>query len=70
MDIRHPTESPTVTEQNPEPQADPRTGLGHPRPMVSVAGESAAKPAKRSREVGSVELQDLNASASPSTRPR
>jgi phosphate transport system ATP-binding protein len=61
MDIRHPIESPTMTEQNPEPQADPTTGLGHPRPMVSVAGEPAAKPAKRSREVGSVELQDLNA---------
>ncbi|HEY8810126.1 MAG TPA: phosphate ABC transporter ATP-binding protein PstB [Solirubrobacterales bacterium] len=61
MDIRHPIESPTVTEQNPEPQADPRTGLGHPRPLVSVGGESAAKPAKRSREVGNVELQGLSA---------
>jgi phosphate transport system ATP-binding protein len=61
MDIRHPIESPTVTEQNPEPQADPRTGLGHPRPTVSVGGEPTAKPAKRSREVGNVELQGLNA---------
>jgi phosphate transport system ATP-binding protein len=61
MDTRHPIESPTVTEQNPEPQADPGTDLGHPRPMVSVGGESAAMPAKRSREVGNVELQGLNA---------
>jgi len=61
MDTRHPIESPTVTEQNPEPQADPGTNLGHSRPMVSVGGESAAKQAKRSREVGNVELQGLNA---------
>ena len=61
MDSRNPTESPIVTEQNPEPQADPRTGADHPRPMVSVAGEVATTPEKRSREVGNVELQGLNA---------
>jgi phosphate transport system ATP-binding protein len=61
MDSRHPTESPIVTEQNPEPQADPRTGTGHLRPTISVAGEIAAKPVKLSREVGNVELQGLNA---------
>jgi phosphate transport system ATP-binding protein len=61
MDTRHPIESPTVTEQNPEPQADSGTDLGHPRPMVSVAGEPATKPVKRSREVGNVELQGLDA---------
>ncbi len=61
MDSRHQIESPTVTEQNPEPQADPGTGAGHHRPMVSVAGEPAAKPPRRSREVGNVELRGLNA---------
>jgi phosphate transport system ATP-binding protein len=61
MDIRHPIESPTVTEQNPEPQADPRTGADRPHPLVSVTGGPAASPAKRSREVGSVELQGLDA---------
>jgi phosphate transport system ATP-binding protein len=50
-----------MTEQNPEPQADPRTGLGHPRPMVSVTGGPTAKPARRSREVGNVALRGLNA---------
>jgi phosphate transport system ATP-binding protein len=61
MDTRHPIESPAMTEQNPEPQADPRTDPGHSRPMVSVGSEPAAKSAKRSREVGNVELQGLNA---------
>jgi len=61
MDSRHPIESPTVTEQNPEPQADPTTGLDRPHPLVSVAGEPEARPAERSREVGNVELQGLNA---------
>ncbi|HSS04113.1 MAG TPA: phosphate ABC transporter ATP-binding protein PstB [Solirubrobacterales bacterium] len=61
MDSRNPTESPIVTEQNPEPQADPRADLGHTRPMVSVAGEPAAKPAKRGREIGNIELQGLSA---------
>jgi phosphate transport system ATP-binding protein len=61
MDIRHPIESPTVTEQNPEPQADPRTGIDNPRPMVSVTGKAATTPAKRSREIGHIELDGLNA---------
>jgi len=61
MDTKHPTESPALTEQNPEPQADPGTDLGQQRPMVSVGAEPAAKPEKRSREVGNVELQGLNA---------
>jgi phosphate transport system ATP-binding protein len=60
MDIRHPIESPTVTEQNPEPQADPRTGPGRAYPLVSVPGEPEAR-AKRSRDVGNVELRDLDA---------
>jgi phosphate transport system ATP-binding protein len=61
MDIRHPIESPTVTEQNPESQADPRTGAHRSHPLISVAGESAAKPAERGREVGNVELRSLDA---------
>jgi phosphate transport system ATP-binding protein len=61
MDSRDPTESPTMTEHNPEPQASPGTGPGLPRPTISVAGEAAARPAKRSREIGDVELQGLSA---------
>jgi phosphate transport system ATP-binding protein len=48
-----------MTEQNPEPQASSEAGL--PRPTISIAGESAAAPAKRRREIGNVELQGLNA---------
>jgi phosphate transport system ATP-binding protein len=61
MDSRDPTESPTVTEQNPEPQADPRIGSDPLRPIVSAVGEPAAKAERRSREIGNVELQGLNA---------
>jgi phosphate transport system ATP-binding protein len=61
MDSRNPTESPIVTEQNPEPQADPRSGLDHPRPLVSVAGEPDAMSAKPSREIGNVALRGLHA---------
>jgi phosphate transport system ATP-binding protein len=60
MDSRDPTESPTVTEQNPEPQANPETGPGRSHPVVSMA-KPAAKPARGSREIGNIELQDLNA---------
>jgi phosphate transport system ATP-binding protein len=58
MDNRDPVQISAVTEQNPEPQADTRTG---PRPLVPVGAEPALKPAKRSREVGNVELRDLSA---------
>jgi phosphate transport system ATP-binding protein len=61
MDSRNPTESQAMTEQNPEPQASPEAGTGLPRPTISVAGESAARPAKRSREIGNVELHGLSA---------
>ena len=61
MDTRHPIESPDRDRAESRAPGRPRTGLGQPRPMVSVAGEAAAKPAKRSREVGNVELQGLNA---------
>jgi phosphate transport system ATP-binding protein len=50
-----------MTEQNPEPQAGPEAGPGLPRPPISIAGETAAAPAGRSREIGNVELQGLNA---------
>ncbi|HKB51099.1 MAG TPA: phosphate ABC transporter ATP-binding protein PstB [Solirubrobacterales bacterium] len=50
-----------MTEQNPEPQASPEAGAGLPRSTISIAGESATTPAKRSREIGNVELQGLNA---------
>ena len=58
MDSRDPIESQTMTEQNPEPQANPQAG---PRPTFSRTGEVTAKLAKRSREIGSVELQGLDA---------
>jgi phosphate transport system ATP-binding protein len=60
MDSRDPIESPTMTEQNPEPQVDPQTGAAQSRPMVSPVGGSA-KQERRSREIGNVELQGLNA---------
>jgi phosphate transport system ATP-binding protein len=50
-----------MTEQNPEPQADPRIGSDPSRPIVSVVGEPAAKAERRSREIGNVELKGLNA---------
>jgi phosphate transport system ATP-binding protein len=50
-----------MTEQNPEPQASSEAGPGLPRPTISVAGEPAAKPAKRGREIGNVELRGLDA---------
>jgi phosphate transport system ATP-binding protein len=65
MNSRDAAESPAMTEQNPEPQASPEAGTGLPRPAISVAGGSAARPAKRSREIGNVELQGLNAYYGP-----
>jgi phosphate transport system ATP-binding protein len=61
MDTADPTESTAMTEQNPEPQASPKTGPGSAGPTISVAGWSTAGAAKRSREIGNVELQGLNA---------
>ena len=60
MDSRDPTESPIMTEQNPEPQADPKPGPAQSPPMASAIG-GPAKSERRSREIGSVELQGLNA---------
>jgi phosphate transport system ATP-binding protein len=57
MDSRDSFESPTMTEPNPEPEArTERQG-----PAISVSGASAARPAKKSRDVGHVQLKELNA---------
>jgi phosphate transport system ATP-binding protein len=61
MDSRDPHKSPTMTEQNPEPQADPTIDPGRSRPVLATAGEAAARSERRSREVGDVELEGLNA---------
>jgi phosphate transport system ATP-binding protein len=46
-----------MTEPNPKPQAHaPQRG-----PAISIAGSSAPRPLKKSREVGDVSLRDLNA---------
>ena len=57
MDSRHPTQSQTMTEPNPEPQASaPQRG-----PAISIAGSSASRPLKKHRDVGNIQLKDLNA---------
>jgi len=57
MDSRHSTQSPAMTEPNPEPQAQaPQRG-----PAISIAGSSASRPLRKSRDVGNVALKDLNA---------
>jgi len=46
-----------MTEPNPEPQASaPQRG-----PAISIAGSSAPRPIKKSRDVGNVALKGLNA---------
>ena len=61
MTNRDSTESPSMTEHNPESQASPRAGSSRPGPTISVAEEGARKPAKHGREIGNVELLDLHA---------
>jgi phosphate transport system ATP-binding protein len=57
MDSRHPTQIQTMTEPNPEPQASaPQRG-----PAISLAGSSPPRPLKKSRDVGNVQLKDLDA---------
>ncbi|HET7485234.1 MAG TPA: phosphate ABC transporter ATP-binding protein PstB [Solirubrobacterales bacterium] len=57
MDSRHPTQSQTMTEPTPEPQASaPQRG-----PAISIAGSSGPRPLKKGRDVGNVQLKDLNA---------
>jgi phosphate transport system ATP-binding protein len=59
MDSRDLTESRAMTEPDPQPQTSPETGA--PEPLApAVAGEASAA-AKRSREIGNVELRGLNA---------
>ena len=58
---RDSTESPAMTERNRDPQASPGTGPGRPGPAISIAGEPGSRAARRSREIGNVELRGLNA---------
>jgi phosphate transport system ATP-binding protein len=57
MDSRESIESPVMAEPNPEPQAR----APQPSPAISISATSAAGPAKKRREVGCVQLKDLNA---------
>jgi phosphate transport system ATP-binding protein len=51
-----------MTEPNPDPQAKPfQTGAAGPAPSVSVTGEAKRVGLKPHREVGTVELAELNA---------
>jgi phosphate transport system ATP-binding protein len=58
MDARDSIESPAMTETNPDPQASPQIG-GMAGPAISVPAPASAN--RRSRDVGTVELQGLNA---------
>jgi phosphate transport system ATP-binding protein len=60
MDARDSTESPAMTETNPDPQASPQTGASA-GPTISVAPQTSAAGLKGPREVGTVELQGLHA---------
>ena len=57
MDVRDSTESPAMTESNPEPQTSPQRGAG---PTVSVATRPS-RGMKRSSAIGNVELQGVDA---------
>jgi phosphate transport system ATP-binding protein len=62
MDLRRSTESPPMTEPNPDPQARPfQTGAAGAGPTVSVAGEARRGGLRPARDVGTVELAGLNA---------
>ena len=61
MDIKDQIENPTVTEPNPEPQARAETRFGAPHPAIPPSAAVDARAARRARDVGNVELQDLNA---------
>jgi phosphate transport system ATP-binding protein len=58
MDARDSIESPAMTETNPDPQASPQIG-GMAGPAISVSAQASAN--RRGRDVGTVELQGLNA---------
>ena len=57
MDSRDSTESPVMTEPNPESQA--RTEQGGR--AISIPGASAPRPASKRRDIGHVELKGLDA---------
>ncbi|HEY2334255.1 MAG TPA: phosphate ABC transporter ATP-binding protein PstB [Solirubrobacterales bacterium] len=57
MDIRESTQSPAMTEPNPEPQA--RTE--QPGPAISISGTGGHGPARKGRDVGNVQLKNLDA---------
>ncbi len=61
MTSRDSTESPAMTEPNPEPKVSPQAGTPRPGPTISVAQEGARRPARHGREIGNVELRDLHA---------
>jgi phosphate transport system ATP-binding protein len=57
MDSRDSIESTTMTEPNPESQARaPQKG-----PAISIAGSDVRRPGSKKRDVGNVQLKDLNA---------
>jgi phosphate transport system ATP-binding protein len=61
MDSRDPSETPVMTDPNPEPQAQPTPGAGLPGATVAAEVEKAAHAARRGRDVGNVELRGLGA---------
>jgi phosphate transport system ATP-binding protein len=61
MDIKDQIENPTMTEPNPEPQARAETRFGALPPTAPSSDAPDAQPVGHSREVGNVDLQNLNA---------
>jgi phosphate transport system ATP-binding protein len=61
MDIKDQSENPTMTEPNPEPQARAETRFGALPPTVRASDGPGARSVGRSREIGNVDLEDLNA---------
>ncbi len=57
MDSRDSIESPLMTDPNPEPQA--RTEQAGP--AISISGTSALRAAKKGRDIGNVQLKQLDA---------
>jgi phosphate transport system ATP-binding protein len=61
MDSSDLQQSPLMTDPNPEPQARQEKGADISGPTISVTAGQSATPGKRSREIGNVALQGLNA---------
>ncbi|HEX3608944.1 MAG TPA: phosphate ABC transporter ATP-binding protein PstB [Solirubrobacterales bacterium] len=57
MDSRESIESRLMTEPNPEPQARTEQAA----PAIPIPGAGSPGPARKSRDVGNVQLRDLNA---------